>query len=133
MQPKQVNVRSRFQGGATPAKRQTGISLLFLLFVGVLLVIVGGAALRLAPTFIEYRAIQAAIDRSLEEGTPALIRRSFDRAAAIDDITSLTGKDLIIEEVEGKPVVSFDYEKRVPLAGPVSLVVDYRREATSKP
>ncbi len=129
MNSTQASMRARLPQGAAPRQRQRGISLLFLLFIGVLLVIVGGAALKLTPTFIEYRKIQAAIDNSLGEGSPQLIRRSFDRAATIDDITSLTGKDLIIEEVDGKPMVSFDYEKRVSLAGPVSLVVAYRREA----
>ncbi len=116
-----------------PASRQRGVSMILLLLICALLVIVGGAALRVAPTFLEYRAIQDAIDRSLEEGTAPLIRRAFNRAAAIDNITSLTGADLIIETVNGKPEVTFEYEKRIPLAGPVSLVVDYRREGSPKP
>lgn len=116
-----------------PVSRQRGVSMILLLLICALLVIVGGAALRVAPTFLEYRAIQDAIDRSLEEGTAPLIRRAFNRAAAIDNITSLTGADLIIETVNGKPEVTFEYEKRIPLAGPVSLVVDYRREGSSKP
>ncbi|MGH1358045.1 MAG: DUF4845 domain-containing protein [Burkholderiaceae bacterium] len=118
---------------AAPRRRQSGVSMILLLLIGTLLFIVGGAALRVAPTVLEYRSIQDAIDRSLEEGTAPLIRRSFNRAAAIDNITSLTGADLIIEMVDGKPDVTFEYEKRIPLAGPVSLVVDYRREGSTKP
>lgn len=127
-----LNNNGRTSRYAGLRKKQQGVSLLLLLFVGALCFIVGGAALRVAPTFIEYRAIQSAIDRALSEGTPPLIRRAFNRTAAIDNITTLTGKDLVIDMVDGNPVVSFEYEKRVPLAGPVSLVVDYRREGTSK-
>lgn len=114
-------------------RRQSGVSMILLLLVGALVFIVGGAALRVAPTVLEYRSIQDAIERSIEEGKAPLIRRSFNRAAAIDNITSLTGADLIIETIDGKPEVTFEYEKRIPLAGPVSLVVDYRREGSSKP
>jgi len=127
-----MNQNTTGRGYAGLKRKQQGVSLLLLLFVGALCFIVGGAALRVAPTFIEYRAIQAAIDRAMSEGTPPLIRRAFNRTAAIDNITTLAGKDLIIEMVDGNPVVSFEYEKRVPLAGPISLVVDYRREPTSK-
>ncbi len=131
------SLRTRHQSNAlmpaAPRRRQSGVSMILLLLIGTLLFIVGGAALRVAPTVLEYRSIQDAIDRSLEEGTAPLIRRSFNRAAAIDNITSLTGADLIIEMVDGKPDVTFEYEKRIPLAGPVSLVVDYRREGSTKP
>ncbi len=131
------SLRTRRQSNAlmpaAPRRRQSGVSMILLLLIGTLLFIVGGAALRVAPTVLEYRSIQDAIDRSLEEGTAPLIRRSFNRAAAIDNITSLTGADLIIEMVDGKPDVTFEYEKRIPLAGPVSLVVDYRREGSTKP
>ena len=126
------NIKRRAGQRTGLRSKQQGVSLLLLLFIGLLCFIVGGAALRLAPTFIEYRAIQAAIDRAMSEGTPPLIRRAFNRSAAIDNITTIAGKDLVIEMVDGNPIVSFEYEKRVPLVGPVSLIVDYRRDPTSK-
>lgn len=121
------------RSGVKPARRQHGVSLLLVLFICVLLFIVGGAALRAAPSVIEYRAITAAIDRAVAEGGDAAeIRRAFDRAAAIDSISSISGSDLEIDEVNGKQVVAFEYEKRLPLAGPVSLVIDYRRGTIKK-
>ena len=45
--------------------------------------------------------------------------------AAVDDITSISGRDLIVEKIDGATVVSFSYEKRIELAGPVSLVIQY--------
>ena len=110
------------------ARRQRGVSMILLLVLGALIFVIGGAALRVAPTVIEYQAIQKAINHALGEGGGDFeIRRAFDRAAAIDNITSITGKDLLIGEVDGATVVGFDYRKEVPLAGPVSLVVDYKR------
>ncbi len=117
----------------SPRRHQGGISLLLVLFIGALLFVVGGAALRSAPTYIEYMAIVKAVERAEAEGGDAgAIRRSFDRAAAIDSITTISGKDLSITEQNGVQKVAFDYEKRVPLAGPVSLVIEYRRGQPEK-
>ena len=58
------------------------------------------------------------------------IRGSFDRAAAIDDISSIKGKDLEITKRGDKNVVSFKYSREIPLAGPAFLV--YRFEGQTK-
>ena len=79
MNSTQASMRARLPQGAAPRQRQRGISLLFLLFIGVLLVIVGGAALKLTPTFIEYRKIQAAIDNSLGARISSLERSMASR------------------------------------------------------
>src|SRR5690606_30218553 len=44
--------------------------------------------------------------------------------AAIDDITSIRGSDLLIERGPDGPVISLAYEKRIPLAGPAGLAFD---------
>ena len=39
-------------------------------------------------------------------------------------------QDLVIEKrQDGQTVISFQYEKRIPLFGPASLVIDYRGSA----
>jgi hypothetical protein len=114
--------------------RQQGMSIWLLLLVGALLFIVGGAALRIMPTYLEYMAVQSAVDAAAQEGgDDRNLRKVFNRAATIENITSITGDDLIIEPVgEGKRV-SFEYERRIPLAGPVNILMDYRGSAvTSK-
>jgi hypothetical protein len=66
------------------------------------------------------------------DGTdPQTIRNAFDRAAAIDDITSITGRDLrILREPGGSFSVSFEYEKKIPIAGPASLLLEYRGDVS---
>ena len=105
--------------------RVTGI---FLIVLGVILVFGALVTLKIFPTVTEYLAVKRAIVKARADGTdPQSIRSAFDRAAAIDDITSISGKDLIVERrPDGKAVVSFQYEKRIALFGPVSLVIDYR-------
>ena len=59
------------------------------------------------------------------------IRAAFDRAAAIDDIHSIAGKDLEITKQGDKVVVEFAYDKEIPLAGPAYLLLKYRGSSAS--
>jgi hypothetical protein len=93
------------------------------------LAIIGGLAvlaMKVAPTFIEYRAVQGAIERAKEAGgTPAEMVRAFDKNAGVNDIDAVRGRDLVVTRDGGETELSFAYEKRIPLAGNVSLVIDY--------
>ncbi|WP_198971012.1 DUF4845 domain-containing protein [Xylophilus sp. ASV27] len=109
----------------SPLRRQRGIGFLGLLVVvalGLCVVLVG---MQLVPSAIEYQAVRKAVQRASQEvGVPA-IRADFDRAATIDDITSLSGKDLIITPVGDGYRVAFDYRKEIHLVGPAYLVMHY--------
>ncbi|WPB55996.1 DUF4845 domain-containing protein [Xylophilus sp. GOD-11R] len=120
------------QYGATRARRQRGLGLLGLLFV---IFIIGAAALltmRIVPSAIEYQAVLKAVERAKSQPTPATVRSAFDRSAQIDDIASITGKDLEIEpNANNAPgfKVSFAYRKELHLFGPASLVINYTGSA----
>jgi hypothetical protein len=112
---------------------QRGLSLLGLIVLGVILVFGALVTLKVFPTVTEYLAVKRAVVKARNDGSdPPSIRAAFDRAAAIDDITSITGKDLqIVREPGGTYSVGFAYEKRIPLAGPASLLLDYRGDAAT--
>jgi hypothetical protein len=114
-----------------PRTRQRGTSLISLILVGVVLVFGALLAMKVVPTVTEFSAIKRAVVKARNEGAdPSGIRAVFDRASAIDDFTSVTGKDLqIVRRPSGEYAVSFAYEKRIPLVGPAYLVLDYRGEA----
>ncbi len=112
--------------------RQRGLSLLGLLVVGAVLVFFALLAMKVVPSALEYNAIRSAITKVVSSGGSTVqdYQKAFDRYAAIDDITAITGKDLIVEKrPDGQTVISFEYEKRIPLFGPASLVIDYRGRA----
>ena len=110
---------------SSPA-RQRGISIIGLIFIVAVLGFLAIVALRVAPTFVEYRAIQSAVKKAkASANTPLEIQKAFDRSATIDDITTLTGKDLDIVKVDDDLLVTFAYTKKIPLFGPVSLSIDY--------
>lgn len=106
--------------------RQRGLSFFGLVFIGVLAVAVFAIGGQSVPIFIEYAAIKKAAEKAKAEGSVAGVRGAFDRAAAIDDITSIRGSDLEVGKRGDKVVVSYKYSREIALAGPAYLV--YRFE-----
>ena len=111
-------------------QRQRGLTFFGLLFVGVLLAFAGVTLAQVVPTYIEYMAIQKAVLKSSSGTTVAEVRTTFDKAAQIDDITSISGKDLEVSKQADKVVVSFAYTREIHLMGPAYLVMKY--EGSSK-
>lgn len=111
--------------------RQRGLSFIGVIFIGLLAVAafaIGGQSI---PIFLEYQAIQKAAAKAAKEGsTVPDVRSIFDKAAAIDDISSIQGKDLEVTKRGDKIVVSFKYSREIALAGPAYLV--YRFEESTK-
>lgn len=106
--------------------RQQGVTLVGLIFM---LAIVAGIALlglKIVPTVTEYMAVNKAIGKAKADGdTPAAIRNSFDKQADVAYITSITGKDLEVYNGGNGFEVSFAYDKKIPLFGPASLLIEY--------
>jgi hypothetical protein len=107
-------------------QQQRGISLIGLLFVGSVLgagVLVG---LQVAPTVIEYLAVQKAVNKAAVGTTVADVRSIFDKAAQIDDIRSISGQDLEISKQGDRVIVGFAYQREIHLSGPAYLVLKYK-------
>jgi Tfp pilus assembly major pilin PilA len=104
---------------------QRGFSLLGLIFVGGVLAFIGIIGAQVVPTVIEYQAIQKAATKSSDGNSVAEIRSIFDKAAAIDDISSISGKDLVLAKEGDKTVVSFSYNREIHLGGPAFLTIKY--------
>lgn len=109
-------------------KRQSGVSFTGLIIGLVIFIVIALFAMKLAPSYIEFRAAKKAIDAIAQEkqgGTPADIRRAFDARAAVDDINTVKPNDLEITKEGGQIVISFAYRKEVPLFTNVGLYIDY--------
>ncbi|MBL8378201.1 MAG: DUF4845 domain-containing protein [Burkholderiales bacterium] len=107
--------------------RARGVSMLGILFICVAIVLVAVGALKVIPSYLEFRNIRAAAVAARDGGKTVVdIQKAFDRAAQINDITTLSGKDLdIAKDGAGNIVVSFKYEKKIPLFYNVSLIIEY--------
>jgi len=108
-------------------KRQRGFSLFGFLSTLTLLGAMGVLLVRAGPSMIEYWAIGKALTAaSVTSATPDELRRTFDKLAAAGYIDSVEGKDLQIVGKGSEMETSFSYQKKIPLVGPASLLIDYR-------
>lgn len=114
--------------------QQRGLTLLGLTAIGAIAFVIVIIVVKVMPTVLEFQSIRKAVVKVARESGDSVvsIQQGFDKISAIDDITSISGRDLLIEKRDGAFVVSFQYEKRIPLFGPASLVLDYRGSSRDK-
>jgi hypothetical protein len=105
--------------------RQRGLSFLGVLMVGSLLAMAGVVIAQIVPTAIEYQAVLKAVNKARDGNSVADVRTLFDKAAAVDDIKSISGKDIDVSKEGDKVVVSFSYQREIHLAGPGYLTLKY--------
>jgi hypothetical protein len=105
--------------------RQRGISFFGLIFVGGVLAMSGVVAAQIFPTVVELQAIQKAVQRASVGTTVAEVRTIFDKQASVDDIKSISGKDIEVSKQGEKVVVSFEYQREIHLTGPAWLTLKY--------
>lgn len=111
--------------------RQRGISFFTLIFILAVLGGVGAMVMQTLPSFLEYQSAVKAINKAKDEATVAGVRNVFDRMAQVDNITSISGKDLEITKEGDRVVVSFAYQKEFHMFGPAYLLMKYA--AASRP
>lgn len=105
--------------------RERGLSFFGLLIIGGLVACIGVLGAQALPTVIEYQAILKAVNKASAGSTVAEVRKIYESATAIDDISSVAPKDLVITKEGDKVIVSFAYNREIHVAGPVFLVIKY--------
>ena len=96
-----------------------------ILLIGGILVFGGIVGAQVVPTYAEYRTVLKAVNKVKDASSPAEAKSNFDKAAQIDDIKSITGKELNITKEGNNMVIAFAYNKEIHLAGPAYLVMKY--------
>lgn len=116
--------------------KQRGISGVEILVVAVLAAIVLLVVFKTLPAITEARAVQDAIDSVASEAqrnsamTRNQISEAFGKRATINDISSISGKDLQVERKAGVVSIHAKYERKVPLFGNMGFYFEY--DLTSK-
>jgi hypothetical protein len=118
-------MQTESQRFAGQRSNELGISVLGMVFFAGLFVVFALAVVKATPSLVEYYGISKAVKRVAKAESDKEVRDNFDRARSIDNFSSISGQDLDISAQNGKMLVTFAYRKEVPLAGPVSLVINY--------
>ena len=106
----------------------SGVSLSGLIVVLIVLSALALVVIKVTPAFIEYRSVKDAIVKAKADagsGSVREIQQAFDKNAGVNDVSAISGRDLVITREGGSTEISFAYEKRVPLAGNVRLLFDF--------
>jgi hypothetical protein len=110
-------------------KYQRGVALSGLIFWGVIFFLVAVLGMKVLPTTIEYYKIlknsKTVAGQAAPEATVADIRNAFNKYADVDYL-DFKANQLDISKENGKIVIEFAYEKRIPLFLNVSLLIDYQ-------
>lgn len=110
-------------------KHQRGVALSGLIFWGFVIAMVSVLGMKVAPTVIEYYKIlkdsKAVVAQVPETASVAEVKAAFNKFADVDYL-DFKADQLDISKENGKIVISFEYEKRIPLFYNVSLLIDYK-------
>ena len=115
--------------------RQRGAT--FLGMVVILLILGGGlyAAIRLVPVYIEYAEVVRALEEvraeySSIDANPRLIRNSLERRWEVEDIDSISWRDIEITKTADGYDVEAAYEVERPFVANVFLVAKFDKLVT---
>ena len=109
---------------------QRGVSLLGVIIVGFFLFLAVVVGVKVAPEYIEYYKIlkdvkAVAQDSSLAGASPNDLRAAFAKRCEVDHIKDFAPKDLDVVKQGNGAVISFSYNRIVPLFANVSLLIEF--------
>ena len=115
--------------------RQRGLSLMGLIITLGVVAFFALMGFKLLPAYLEYWTVQRIVkdlahSPELRGGAPRDVIAAFDRRGVIDNVTSVTGKELEINKVGDGFEITASWSKRVPLFGNINACMDF--EAQSK-
>jgi len=106
--------------------KQGGISLSGLIGALAVIGVAGIFAMRMVPAYIEYSAIKSGIAQVKSSGGSIReMQQAFNRHTSVNDVEAVRGQDLVFTRDGEETQISFAYEKRLPLMGNVSLLIDF--------
>ena len=115
-------------------RKQSGLSMLWFLFVVVVVLVVTVVGFRVLPAYIEYFSVQKALQQSLQEvkdlNATTELRRSFQKRADAGYIESVEGRDIDVKKVGNDYVASIAWTRKLHLVGNASLLLELEVTAT---
>jgi hypothetical protein len=109
--------------------RQRGVTLSGLLFWSIILVALAVLGMKVAPAYIDYFSIVKAVKTVAAQApgkTVSDIRMDFSKQEQVGYFKDVKASELDISKNGNEVVISFSYEKRIPLFLNVSLLIDFQ-------
>jgi hypothetical protein len=113
------------------ANRQRGVSFVGMIFVAAGVILVAVLGLKLVPAYIHSAQIAQifrtiASDPAMRGASIKDIKTSYSKRADVNYINDLKEEDIdITKEEDGRPSISASYSVKIPLAGNITLVLDF--------
>ena len=123
-----------FPGGRTMRNRQRGVTFIGWLVLLTPLVVLGYAALRLTPVYLNYMKVARAMEQTANEFqteqsvTAQQLRNSIDKRLDIESVSYPSARDIVIRRDGQAWVMQAAYEDVAPLFSNVSLLVTFDRK-----
>ena len=113
----------------TNCKKQSGMTFIGLVLVIAAVVCIAIVGMKVAPAYGEFMNIKKAVKKAAgEAGNKKDIAASFDRTAQIDNIESVKGVDLVVNN----GVASVEYQKVIPIVANASILLDFSATSAKK-
>ena len=133
--PAQTGNQATIGGGnmTTFPSRMRGVSVAGWMVIIVLTVVLGTAALRVIPVYLEYSTIKTAINGLLADSKVGLqseneIRATLEKRFNVNNVNAISARELMISKDSGLLYIGFDYEVREPLFGNVDLILSFKQD-----
>ncbi len=115
-------------------KRQHGLTIVGFLMVAAVVGVFVVVGARMVPAYIEFYSVQKSLEKALNDArdpsASTEVRKAFDRYLATDYIQSVRASDLEITKDQTSTTASVAWTRILPLAGNVSLYIEFEAKAT---
>ena len=112
-----------FKNQATKTN-QTGMTFIGLIIVIAAIICFAVVGMKVMPAYLEFMNVKNAIKKaatSADTSDKKAVADAFGKSAAVDNITVVTGKDLVVNG----GVISVDYQVTIPLVANASVLLDF--------
>ena len=115
-------------------RKQSGLSMLWFLFVVAVLLVVTVVGFRVLPAYIEFYSVERALKQALQEvkdlNATSELRRNFQKKADAGYIESVEGRDIEVKKVGNDYVASIAWTRKLHLIANASLLLEFEATAT---
>jgi hypothetical protein len=110
--------------------RQSGMSVIGMLIIGIMVGFFAMCALRMVPPYLEYLSVKEIITKVATEKpagdvTIPDLRRRIDNLFNTNQIYALAPRDVKVYRKDGKTYIDASYEVRTPVAGRVDSIMTF--------